>query len=129
MTSLRNWPTVAEIQEKVCPRFDVSRSDLIGPARRRQLARPRQFAMFLARRLTPNSTCEIGRRFGGRNHSTVIHGLRVIDGIVSAAADQLAGIDCVVVAAAAEIEAELREENRQRAATIRRLLAEETKAL
>ena len=54
-------------------------SDLIGPKRVRSYARPRQVAMYLAKSLTARSLPEIGRRFGGRDHTTVIHGVRRIE--------------------------------------------------
>ncbi|MBU0643248.1 MAG: chromosomal replication initiator protein DnaA, partial [Alphaproteobacteria bacterium] len=54
-------------------------SDMIGPKRVRSIARPRQVAMYLAKQLTSRSLPEIGRRFGGRDHTTVMHGVRRIE--------------------------------------------------
>jgi chromosomal replication initiator protein len=70
---------VEEIQRKVSDHYNIRLSDLIGPKRLRTFARPRQIAMFLCKQLTTRSLPEIGRRFGGRDHTTVIHGVRRIE--------------------------------------------------
>ena len=71
--------TVEEIQRKVSEHYNIRLSDLIGPKRLRSYARPRQVAMYLAKKLTSRSLPEIGRRFGGRDHTTVMHGVRRIE--------------------------------------------------
>lgn len=71
--------TVEEIQRKVAEHYNVRLSDLIGPKRVRTLARPRQIAMYLSKQLTSRSLPEIGRRFGGRDHTTIMHGIRKIE--------------------------------------------------
>ena len=71
--------TVEEIQRKVAEHYNIRLSDIIGPKRVRTYARPRQVAMYLAKQLTSRSLPEIGRRFGGRDHTTVIHGVRRIE--------------------------------------------------
>ncbi len=71
--------TIEEIQRKVSDHFNIRISDLIGPKRVRMFARPRQIAMYLCKQLTSRSLPEIGRRFGGRDHTTVLHGVRRID--------------------------------------------------
>ncbi len=71
--------TVEEIQRKVSDHYNIRLSDMIGPKRVRSYARPRQVAMYLAKQLTTRSLPEIGRRFGGRDHTTVIHGVRRIE--------------------------------------------------
>ncbi|KMW59016.1 Chromosomal replication initiator protein DnaA [Candidatus Rhodobacter oscarellae] len=71
--------TIEEIQRKVGEHYNVRLSDLIGPRRVRTIARPRQVAMWLAKKMTSRSLPEIGRRFGGRDHTTVMHGVRKID--------------------------------------------------
>jgi len=76
--------TVEEIQRKVAEHYNVRLSDLIGPKRVRTIARPRQIAMYLAKELTSRSLPEIGRRFGGRDHTTIIHGVRKIEELRSA---------------------------------------------
>ncbi len=71
--------TVEEIQRKVSEHFNIRLSDMIGPKRLRSYARPRQIAMYLCKQLTTRSLPEIGRRFGGRDHTTVMHGVRRIE--------------------------------------------------
>jgi len=71
--------TIDEIQRKVSEHYNIRLSDLIGPRRVRTIARPRQVAMWLAKQLTSRSLPEIGRRFGNRDHTTVMHGVRRIE--------------------------------------------------
>ncbi|PTQ75006.1 chromosomal replication initiator protein DnaA [Celeribacter persicus] len=71
--------TVEEIQRKVSEHYAIRLSDMIGPKRVRSIARPRQVAMYLAKHMTTRSLPEIGRRFGGRDHTTVMHGVRRIE--------------------------------------------------
>ncbi|MFC4671547.1 chromosomal replication initiator protein DnaA [Seohaeicola nanhaiensis] len=71
--------TVEEIQRKVSEYYTIRLSDMIGPKRLRSYARPRQVAMYLCKQLTSRSLPEIGRRFGGRDHTTVMHGVRRIE--------------------------------------------------
>ena len=71
--------TVEEIQRKVSEHYAIRLSDMIGPKRVRNYARPRQIAMYLAKHMTNRSLPEIGRRFGGRDHTTVMHGVRRIE--------------------------------------------------
>ena len=71
--------TVEEIQRKVSDHYNIRLSDLIGPKRVRTFARPRQVAMYLSKTMTSRSLPEIGRRFGGRDHTTIMHGVRKIE--------------------------------------------------
>jgi chromosomal replication initiator protein len=71
---------VEDIQRIVSRHFNVPRSDLLSNRRTRTIVRPRQVAMYLAKTLTPRSLPEIGRRFGGRDHTTVLHAVRKIEG-------------------------------------------------
>ena len=71
--------TVEEIQRKVSDHYNIRLSDMLGPKRLRSFARPRQVAMYLCKQLTSRSLPEIGRRFGGRDHTTVMHGVRRIE--------------------------------------------------
>ena len=71
--------TIEEIQRKVAEHYNIRLSDMIGPKRVRTIARPRQVAMFLSKELTSRSLPEIGRRFGGRDHTTIIHGVRKVE--------------------------------------------------
>jgi len=74
-----NFPRIAEIQTVVCNHFDLTHMELISERRHRELVRPRQIAMYLAKQLTLRSLPEIGRHFGGRDHTTVIHAIRTIE--------------------------------------------------
>ncbi|AXS38982.1 chromosomal replication initiator protein DnaA [Breoghania sp. L-A4] len=69
---------IEDIQRVVSKHYNVSKSDLLSARRTRTIVRPRQIAMFLAKALTPRSLPEIGRRFGNRDHTTVLHAVRKI---------------------------------------------------
>jgi chromosomal replication initiator protein len=71
--------TVEEIQRKVATHFNLRINDMLSPRRARAVARPRQIAMYLSKTLTSKSLPDIGRRFGGRDHTTVIHAVRTIE--------------------------------------------------
>jgi chromosomal replication initiator protein len=71
--------TIDEIIRKVAEHYNLRLTDMLSPRRARQVARPRQVAMFLSKTLTSKSLPEIGRRFGGRDHTTVIHAVRKIE--------------------------------------------------
>ena len=71
--------TVDEIQKAVCEHFALKQVDLLSQRRTRAVARPRQVAMYLAKTLTTRSYPDIGRRFGGRDHTTVLHAVRQIE--------------------------------------------------
>lgn len=71
--------TIDEIIRKVADHYNLRMSDLLSARRARQVARPRQVAMYLAKTLTSKSLPEIGRRFGGRDHTTVIHAVRKVE--------------------------------------------------
>lgn len=73
--------TIEEIQRAVCQHFRIDKAEMQSDRRARAVARPRQIAMYLAKELTPRSFPEIGRRFGGRDHSTVIHAVRTIEAL------------------------------------------------
>ncbi len=71
--------TVEEIMRKVADHYNLRMSDLLSPRRARAIARPRQVAMFLSKTLTSKSLPDIGRRFGGRDHTTVIHAVKKVE--------------------------------------------------
>ncbi|MEO1492632.1 MAG: chromosomal replication initiator protein DnaA [Pseudomonadota bacterium] len=71
--------TIEEIKRRVAEHYNLRMSDLISARRARAVARPRQVAMFLCKSLTSKSLPEIGRGFGGRDHTTVIHAVRKIE--------------------------------------------------
>src|SRR3954451_1493444 len=73
---------IEDIQRIVARQYNVSRSDLLSSRRTANVVRPRQIAMYLAKTLTLRSLPEIGRRFGGRDHTTVLHAVRKIEGLV-----------------------------------------------
>ncbi len=74
--------TVDDIQRKVAGHYNVRLADLLSPSRARNLARPRQVAMYLTKQLTTRSLPDIGRRFGGRDHTTVLHAVKRIDALM-----------------------------------------------
>ena len=71
--------TIDEIQKKVAEHFNIKLSDMHSSRRSRIIARPRQIAMYLAKNLTTRSLPEIGRKFGGRDHTTVIHAIKKVE--------------------------------------------------
>lgn len=71
--------TIDEIQRRVAEHYRIRQAEMTSARRAREVARPRQVAMYLAKQLTPRSLPEIGRRFGGRDHSTVIYAVRQIE--------------------------------------------------
>jgi chromosomal replication initiator protein len=79
--------TIDEIQRKVSDHYRIRQSEMTSARRAREVARPRQVAMYLAKQLTPRSLPEIGRRFGGRDHTTVIHAVRQIEKLRKADAE------------------------------------------
>ncbi len=71
--------TIDDIQRKVAEYYGLKLGDMLSARRAIEVARPRQVAMYLAKKLTPRSLPEIGRRFGGRDHTTVMHAVKRID--------------------------------------------------
>lgn len=71
--------TIEEIQKQVANHFNIRLSDMHSARRARSVARPRQVAMYLAKQLTARSLPEIGRKFGGRDHTTVMHAVKKVD--------------------------------------------------
>ena len=84
---LRSGPgaktSIEDIQRKTAEFYKLDVKDFHSPQRARRVARPRQVAMYLSRKLTTRSLPEIGRRFGGRDHTTVLHAVRKIEALVS----------------------------------------------
>ena len=83
---------IEDIQRAVARQYNVSRADLLSSRRTANVVRPRQVAMYLAKILTLRSLPEIGRRFGGRDHTTVLHAVRKIETLAgndSALADEI----------------------------------------
>ena len=73
---------IEEIQKLVASHYSVTRNDILSARRTANVVRPRQIAMYLSKVLTPRSLPEIGRRFGGRDHTTVLHAVRKIEDLV-----------------------------------------------
>ncbi len=71
--------TIEDIQKKVAAHFNIKVSDMHSARRSVAIARPRQIAMYLAKKLTTKSLPEIGRKFGGKDHTTVMHAVKRID--------------------------------------------------
>jgi chromosomal replication initiator protein len=71
--------TIEEIQRQVASHYQIRIGDMHSARRSRSIARPRQIAMFLAKQLTQHSLPDIGRRFGGRDHTTVLHAVKKVD--------------------------------------------------
>jgi chromosomal replication initiator protein len=71
--------SIEEIQKAVVEHYGIRMADMTSARRSRAIARPRQVAMFLAKQLTPRSLPEIGKKFGGRDHTTVMHAVRQIE--------------------------------------------------
>lgn len=74
--------TIDEIQRKVAEHFSIKVTEMSSSRRARAVARPRQIAMYLAKKLTTRSFPEIGRKFGNRDHTTVLHGVRRIEELI-----------------------------------------------
>ena len=74
---------IEDIQRVVARQYNVSRSDLLCSRRTANIVRPRQVAMYLAKILTLRSLPEIGHRFGGRDHTTVLYAVRKIDALIA----------------------------------------------
>ena len=87
--------TVDIIQKAVAEHFGLKQADLISERRARAVARPRQVAMWLAKQITTRSLPDIGRRFGGRDHTTVLHAVRRIESLK--AEDPVLARDCDVL--------------------------------
>lgn len=84
--------TVEDIQKQVAAFYKISLADLLSERRSRPLARPRQVAMYLAKQLTSLSLPDIGRKFSGRDHTTIIHGVRKVEELMAADADFRDGV-------------------------------------
>ena len=75
--------TIDEIQRRVAEHYNIRLTDMHSARRARTVARPRQVAMFLSKQLTARSLPEIGRKFGGRDHTTVMHAVRKVEELIT----------------------------------------------
>lgn len=74
--------TIEDIQKRVADRYNIRVSDMSSSRRIRSVARPRQIAMYLSKQLTPRSLSEIGRKFGGKDHTTVMHAVKKVEELI-----------------------------------------------
>ncbi|WP_118857017.1 chromosomal replication initiator protein DnaA [Sphingomonas mesophila] len=79
--------SIDEIQTQVAEHYRIRKAEMTSARRAREVARPRQVAMYLSKQLTPKSLPDIGRRFGGRDHTTVIHAVKQIERLRAADAE------------------------------------------
>lgn len=93
--------TIEEIQKKVADRYNLKVSDMYSSRRSRVIARPRQIAMYLAKYFTTKSLAEIGRKFGGKDHTTVMHAIKIVEDLLNKSAEfsedvklLIRGIEC-----------------------------------
>lgn len=75
--------TIEEIQRRVAEHYNIKLADMSSPRRARQVSRPRQIAMYMAKQLTTKSLPDIGRCFGGRDHTTVMHAVKKVEELAS----------------------------------------------
>ncbi len=75
--------SIEDIQKRVASHFSIRTADMFSARRARQISRPRQIAMYLAKNLTASSYPEIGRQFGGRDHTTIMHAVRTIEDLMT----------------------------------------------
>jgi len=85
--------TIDIIQKEVAQHFNIKVADMSSPRRARTVARPRQIAMYLSKQLTPRSLPEIGRKFGGRDHTTVMHAVKKVEELIQKDTDFAEEID------------------------------------
>ncbi len=88
-------PSVAKVKSIVADHYGISEIDMVTERQDRASCRPRQVAMFLCKRLTTQSLPAIGRRFGGRDHTTIMHGIKVIERLRLIDADIAADIEAL----------------------------------
>lgn len=87
--------TIDEIQRKVAEHYNLRMTDMHSARRARNVARPRQVAMYLAKQLTARSLPEIGRKFGGRDHTTVMHAVRKVEELMDEDASIAQDVDII----------------------------------
>ncbi len=75
--------SIEDIQRKVAEHFNMRLAEMVSVRRARAVARPRQIAMYLAKQLTPRSLPEIGKKFGGRDHTTVLHAVKRVEELMA----------------------------------------------
>jgi chromosomal replication initiator protein len=86
---------IEDIQRAVARQYNVSGSDVLSARRTANIVRPRQVGMYLAKTLTLRSLPEIGRRYGHRDHTTVLHAVRKIEALIPKDADLARAVDAI----------------------------------
>jgi hypothetical protein len=86
-------PTVERIQRAVCEHYHISMLDLLSERRTAVIVEPRQIAMYLAKMLTPRSLPDIGRRFNGKDHTTILYAVRKIAALLKEDAELAATVE------------------------------------
>lgn len=94
---LPRHPKIETIQSVVADFYEVRRLDILSPRRVATVVHPRQVAMYLAKELTLRSYPDIGRRFGGRDHTTVLHTYRKIGGLILSDEKLLADVNAIKI--------------------------------
>jgi hypothetical protein len=88
-------PSVRDIKACVARHFNLSPRDLESPRRFAKIVRPRQIAFYLARKLTTRSFPDIGRRFGGKDHTTIIHSCKLIESLMATDSKMAETVRCL----------------------------------
>ena len=91
----QNQITIENIQSFVASHYKINLNEMLSPRRSRSLARPRQIAMYLSKKYTTKSLPEIGRRFCGRDHTTVIHAVKTIEKFIENDQDLKQNVDTI----------------------------------
>ena len=91
----QNQITIENIQSFVASHYKINLNEMLSPRRSRSLARPRQIAMYLSKKYTTKSLPEIGRRFLGRDHTTVIHAVKTIEKFIASDQDLKQNVDTI----------------------------------
>jgi len=91
-------PSIVAIQDAVCAHFGLTRETLLSRSRAERVVWPRQVAMYLAKELTEHSLPSIGREFGGRDHTTVMHACRRVAVQIGATPRAYADLDAITTA-------------------------------
>lgn len=94
-TTLGRPLSVLDVQREICRHFAVTREDLCSERRTRDVVRPRQISMYLCKTLTLRSLPAIGRNFGGKDHTTVLHAVRKVNALRAADIEMQASIDMI----------------------------------
>lgn len=88
--------TIEDIQKKVAERYNVKVSDMSSSRRYRNVARPRQIAMYLSKNLTPRSLADIGKKFGNKDHTTVMHAIKKVEELTKSDVEFREEIDLLI---------------------------------